>query len=129
MKELLFALVPLERVSVEQADFLYGGDTRGLLAELTRKNSFIFFDAENSIYSTHSIFRQYVLELFQRLPEDRRRAAHRKCGDWFMRVGEVASAMEHYRTARDFELGPVNTNCKKGYCKLHLTHEYFQRTI
>ncbi len=109
LKKLLLALVPLERATAEQADFLYGSDTRGLLAELVRKNSFVYFDPEsrdgaaNGAYISHGMFRQCVMDRFARLPEERRQAAHRKCGDWFMRAGEVAAAMKHYHAAGDFE--------------------------
>ncbi|MCL1939742.1 MAG: LuxR C-terminal-related transcriptional regulator [Desulfovibrionaceae bacterium] len=103
LKDLLFALEPLGRVTVEQADFLYGGDTRDLLAELARKNAFIFFDPESGVYSPHSIFRQYITEQFSRLPEERQRMIYRKCGDWFMRTGEIAAGIEAYCATRDYE--------------------------
>lgn len=103
LKELLFALAPLEQATAGQADFLYNGDTHKLLAELARKNSFVSFDPKSGIYTQHSIFKQYVMERFTRLPEERQQAVRRKCGDWFIRAGEVAAAMEAYRAAGDFE--------------------------
>ena len=103
LKELLLTLAPLERATAEQADFLYGGYTHKLLTELTRKNSFVSFDPKNGVYTPHSIFKQYIMERFTRLPEERQKALRCKCGDWFMHVGEVAAAMEAYRAAGDFE--------------------------
>jgi LuxR family maltose regulon positive regulatory protein len=44
IRNLLFALCPLERFTTLQADFLFGSDTRALLAELTRQNSFVALD-------------------------------------------------------------------------------------
>ena len=103
LKEVLFALAPLEQVTAEQADFLYGNDTRPLLNELTCKNAFVFFDPERGVYTLHSIFRQYLLELFNRLTEKRQKAIRRRCGDWFMGAGEIAAAMEAYCTAGEYE--------------------------
>ena len=104
LKELLLILAPLEHVAAEQADFLYGSDTRALLDELARKNALVFFDPERDVYTPHSIFRQYLLALFSRLPEDRQKAIRRQCGDWFMRTGEIAAAMEAYCAAGEYDL-------------------------
>jgi LuxR family maltose regulon positive regulatory protein len=103
IKDLLFALCPLERFTAPQADFLFGGDTRALLAELTRQNSFVALDHGSGIHSMHAIFRHLLTRLFQELPVSRREAIYRRCGDWFAREGEFVSAMEMYRAARDFE--------------------------
>ncbi|MDR2800452.1 MAG: LuxR C-terminal-related transcriptional regulator [Desulfovibrio sp.] len=103
IKNLLFALCPLERFTAPQADFLFGGDTRALLAELTRQNSFVAFDRGTGIYSMHAIFRHLLTRLFQDLPVSRQKAIHRRCGDWFAQEGEFVSAMGMYCLVRDFE--------------------------
>jgi LuxR family maltose regulon positive regulatory protein len=103
IKDLLFALCPLQRFTVHQADFLYGSDTREFLAELVRQNSFIRFDAKNSVYSMPDIFRDLPVLLFKDLPLERRRAIHRRCGDWFAQEGEFLAAMKQYYEIRDFE--------------------------
>jgi LuxR family maltose regulon positive regulatory protein len=103
IKDLLFVLCPLERFTVLQADFLSGGDTRALLSELTRQNSFVALDHGSGIHSMHAIFRQLLTRLFQELPVVRQREIHRHCGDWFAQEGEFVSAMEMYFAARDFE--------------------------
>jgi LuxR family maltose regulon positive regulatory protein len=103
IKNLLFALCPLERFTVLQADFLFGGDTRALLAELTRQNSFVALDQGSGVHSMHAIFRHLLTRLFQELPVSRQKAIHRRCGDWFAQEGEFVSAMEMYCLARDFE--------------------------
>ncbi|MDR1397921.1 MAG: LuxR C-terminal-related transcriptional regulator [Desulfarculales bacterium] len=102
-KNLLFALCPLERFTVLQADFLYQNDTRKLLGELVRQNSFILFDAGSGVYSLHSIFRHFLTLLFQALPRRRQRELHAAIGDWFAQEGEFVAAMEQYFEARDFE--------------------------
>jgi LuxR family maltose regulon positive regulatory protein len=107
IKDLLFALCPLERFTIHQADFLYGGDTRELLAELIRQNSLVDFDAGSGVgggvYSMHELFRRFPVRLFKALPLERRRAIHRRCGDWFAREGEFLAAMQQYYETRDFE--------------------------
>jgi len=103
IKDLLFALCPLERFSVLQADFLHNADTRPLLAELLRKNSFVAPDLASGAYIPHSIFRHLLTRLFRQLPLARQRAIHSRCGDWFSREGEFVPAMEQYYAARDFE--------------------------
>jgi LuxR family maltose regulon positive regulatory protein len=103
IKNLLFALCPLERFTVHQADFIYDGGTRELLAELTRQNSFVALDAGSGVYSLHSIFRYFLMRLFEALPPERQRDIRRRCGDWFAREGEFVAAMEQYYTIRDFE--------------------------
>lgn len=103
VKDLLFALCPLDAFTTEQADFLYKKSTAGHLETLRGKNAFITFDAASGTFVMHSIFKQYLAELFARLPEERRRAIHRACGDWFIQQGEIASGMEAYYAAKDFE--------------------------
>ncbi len=103
-KELLFSLYPLERFTAEQAAFVHGGGHTGaLLDELCRKNSFVAFDEVGRFYAIHGIFKQYIEELFSRLPMGRQRKIHSMCGDWFAREGEIASAAEAYYRAGDFE--------------------------
>lgn len=102
-KDLLFALQPLERFTTAQANFLYGADTRKLLAELCRKNSFITFDHSGRTFAIHSLFRQYLANLFAELPAEQISSIYAKCGDWFMARSEVAAAMEIYYAAGDFE--------------------------
>ncbi|MDR2800744.1 MAG: AAA family ATPase, partial [Desulfovibrio sp.] len=103
IQNLLFALCPLERFTSLQADFLFGSDTRALLAELTRQNSFVALDQGSGVYSMHAIFRHLLARLFQELPASRQKTIHRRCGDWFAQEGEFVSAMEMYYLARDFE--------------------------
>lgn len=102
-KDLLFALQPLERFTIAQANFLYGDDTRTILTELCRKNSFITFEHAGQSFAIHSLFRQYLAGLFAELPEDRKAGIYAKCGEWFVTRNEVAAAMEIYYTAGDFE--------------------------
>lgn len=103
LKELLFALAPLEQATAAQADFLFNADSRPLLDELVRKNSFVFFDPASAAYTQHSIFRQYILELFARLPKARQKAAHARCGEWFRARGEAVPAIDAFYAAGDFE--------------------------
>ncbi|MDR1685561.1 MAG: LuxR C-terminal-related transcriptional regulator [Desulfovibrio sp.] len=103
IKNLLFALCPLQRFTALQADFLHGGDSGALLAELTRQNSFVTVDAGSGVYSMHAVFRQYLVRRFGELPPARRKALYRRCGDWFAQEGEFLASMEMYYAARDFE--------------------------
>ena len=103
LKELLFALAPLERATAPQADFVYGSDTRGLLHELLSKNSFVFFDAVSGAYTLHAIFRQYIQDMFERLPRSRQQDIHCKCAQWFLSQGEYIRATEFFHAANDFE--------------------------
>jgi LuxR family maltose regulon positive regulatory protein len=103
IKNLLFALCPLQRFTALQADFLYGGDTGPLLAELTRQNSFVTVEAGSGIYSLHAVFRQYLVRRFEELPPARRKALYSRCGEWSAQEGAFLSSMEMYYAARDFE--------------------------
>ncbi|MFT4302495.1 MAG: LuxR C-terminal-related transcriptional regulator [Desulfovibrio sp.] len=103
LKELLFALAPLEQATAAQADFLFNSDSSPLLDELVRKNSFVFLDPASATYTPHSIFRQYILELFARQPKARQKAAHARCGEWFRTRGEAVQAIDAFYAAEDFE--------------------------
>ncbi|MDR3204918.1 MAG: LuxR C-terminal-related transcriptional regulator [Deltaproteobacteria bacterium] len=104
-KELLLVLAPLERFTIAQAVRLYGSDAPLLLAELTTKNAFVFFDRLHQVYFPHAVFRQLIQKIFKGnvLTEVRRREIYRACGDEFMAAGELASAMEAWYLAGDFE--------------------------
>ncbi len=103
LKQLLFDLAPLERFTREQADHLHGRDTRELLTELRRKNSFVAYDPTDGIYTPHAIFRQFLAERFARLPDERREAVHRACGEWFLWQGDKGRAIDAFYAAGDFE--------------------------
>ena len=105
-KDLLFALTPLERFTGEQASRLYGKGAAALLEELTSKNTFVAYDQKSRIYSFHDIFRQFLMQLFENkniLTDKRRRDIYRACGEVLMDAGELASAMDAWHKAGDFE--------------------------
>ena len=105
-RELLPLLYPLERFSAAQAAFLYGRDASGALAELSEKNAFINYDEASGTYALHSIFRQYLKDIFDRLPADRRRGIHSTIADWLVRhsgPGEAFTAIEACCAAGEFE--------------------------
>ena len=102
-KDLLLRLAPLERFSAPQASFLRGTDATALLAELRARNAFINYDEADESYALHSIFRQYLQERFDGLPEERRRAIHRGCADWFVGREEACPAVDAFYAAGDDE--------------------------
>lgn len=102
-RALLPRLVPVERFSAEQADWLYDGDTRGILAELRDKNAFISHTETDGTYALHSLFRQYLLERLAAQPEPQRQAIHRRCAEWFLRQGEAPAALDAFYEAGDME--------------------------
>lgn len=114
LKELLFRLAPLDRVTAEQADFLYGSDTSGLLSELVRKNSFVFFDPDSGMYTPHAMFKECLTTQFKRLPEARRRAILSRCGDWFARTGETVAGVRAYCDAGEFERALITLESDMG---------------
>lgn len=103
-RDLLLALSPLDCFTREQAEFLSErGDVAAALADLRRKNSFIAFDKANGTYALHSLFRQYLQERFESLPEERRKAVHSRLADWFMRQKEAVAAIEFRHKAGEYE--------------------------
>lgn len=105
-RELLLRLAPVERFSAEQADWLYGGDTRRILAELRDKNAFISHDDADDtggIWALHSLFRQYLQEELGTLPAPRRQAVHRRCAEWFLGQGDAPAALDAFYQAGDME--------------------------
>ena len=103
VRDMLFALCPLEQFTLPQADFCCGTDTRAALEALVRQNSFVRRREGSGVYTVHAIFRSLLLRLFRALPREQRQAVHRRCGDWFAAEDEFIPAMEHYHAARDFE--------------------------
>ena len=103
VRDMLFALCPLEQFTLTQADFCCGTDTRAALEALVRRNSFVRRREGSGVYTVHAIFRSLLLRLFRALPREQRQAVHRRCGDWFAAEDEFIPAMEHYHAARDFE--------------------------
>ena len=127
LKELLFAVAPLERFSASQAAFLLAAnhtknshnaihtlspDTPNspnaqtineLLKELCQKNSFAVYDAQTRSFALHSIFKQYLRELFEHLPLPQQQALHHACGDWFIQNGEVVLGIKSYWASGDFD--------------------------
>jgi LuxR family maltose regulon positive regulatory protein len=102
----LFSLAPLERFTAEQASWLHGTGVTELLEELTSKNAFVTFDHKSRVYSIHPLFRKFLLELFQdnsALADERKRAIYRGCGEVLLRAGELASAMDAWHKAGEFE--------------------------
>ncbi|MDR0549149.1 MAG: LuxR C-terminal-related transcriptional regulator [Deltaproteobacteria bacterium] len=104
-KELLTVLTPLERFTTAQAAHLYGDGVAPLLDELISKNAFVSFDQASKIYSPHAVFRRLLQKIFEEkeLTIERRQAIYRACGDELMAAGEIASAMEAWYKAGDFE--------------------------
>lgn len=105
-KELFFVLAPLERATAAQATRLYGNDAAPLLKELASKNVFVAFDPTSHFYTPHSLFRQVLLNIFEddnKVTPERRRDIYRACGDVFMDAGELASAMNAWHKAGEFE--------------------------
>jgi LuxR family maltose regulon positive regulatory protein len=105
-KELLLAVTPLERFTASQAARLHSMDAPALLDELTAKNAFVSFDPVTRFYYPHAVFRQLLQEIFnddRQVPPDRRRQLLRACGEELLADGELASAMEAWYKAGDFE--------------------------
>ncbi len=102
-RELLLRLAPLERFSAEQASFLYEHNAEDPLAELRDKNAFLGHNEADGTYALHSLFREHLLERFDRLPEARRRAVHLRCAEWFLRQGEAPAALDAFYAAGDLE--------------------------
>ena len=104
-KALLLVLTPLERFTAAQATHLYGAGTPPLLEELTGKNSFVSFDPASRVYSPHAVFRKLLQEMLDApdVAPKRRRAIYKACGEELMAAGELASAMEAWYRAGDFE--------------------------
>ncbi|MDR1520294.1 MAG: LuxR C-terminal-related transcriptional regulator [Planctomycetota bacterium] len=102
-KELALALYPLESFTLEQAVFLAGEEAGEGLAELSRKNPFIRYDAEEKLYLPHSLVRQCMRQHFEQLPRKRRLAIRRRCSEWFATRGDTTAAIALYREAGDYE--------------------------
>jgi LuxR family maltose regulon positive regulatory protein len=105
-KEMLLALTPLERFSAAQAARLHGPGAQALLDELTGKNAFVTFNQAARLYTPHAAFRQLLLDMFEEdgvVSPERRREIHRACGEELLAAGELASAMEAWYKAGDFE--------------------------
>lgn len=104
-RDMLLALSPLDRFTWDQAAFLFGegGDVSAVLPDLRKKNSFITFDEANGTYALHSLFRQYLRERFENLPEKRRKAVYSRMADWFIRQKEAVPAIEFRHAAGEYE--------------------------
>ncbi|MCL2123974.1 MAG: hypothetical protein FWH34_07755, partial [Desulfovibrionaceae bacterium] len=106
VRDLLFSLTPLEGFTAVQASRLHKSDATALLGELTGKNAFVAYDRQSKAYSLHAIFRQFLLALFHDdaiLPPERRRRIYRACGEMLKDAGDLASAMEAWHKAGEFE--------------------------
>ena len=105
-KDLLLTLTPLERFTADRASRLHGSDASALLEELVGKNGFVTVDREGRVYSPHAVFRQLLRSILDdpsQTDPERRRGILRACGDELRACGELASAMEAWREAGDFE--------------------------
>lgn len=94
----------LNRFCRDLCDFICGnGNGEAPLDQLLKSNLFLFnLDGEGRWYRYHHLFRELLINQFGELPEDEKKALHRKAGLWFSEMELTEEAIEHFIAAEDW---------------------------
>jgi LuxR family maltose regulon positive regulatory protein len=102
-KFLLLVLSPMESFTLAQAE-LFCEDARSVLADVLKRNAFLVHDPVTGSYTLHALFRNFLVQRFRRMPQDKRQEACLRNAEWLIRhdeirkgvmlLGEVGNAVE-----------------------------------
>ena len=96
----------LERFNGDIANAIRGKtDSWFMVEELERRNLFLFFlDSERKWFRYHHLFQEFLHERLRRLDTARLESLNRAAADWFVRNGQLSTAVHHAILANDLEL-------------------------
>ncbi len=104
VKDFLLRVCIFSSFSLEQAKYLWGKDgASDFIAEVTSKNAFITYDRKSKTYQVHTIFTNFLQEIFNDKDIDFKKTIYRKAAGWYGRTGNYLTAMHFFYLAGDFE--------------------------
>jgi len=95
----------LERMSGPLCDAVTGtGNSHAMLEHLEHANLFVFpLDDNQNWYRYHILFADLLRHRLLEVQPDLVPTLHRRASEWYERNGQVAEAIDHAMSARDFE--------------------------
>jgi ATP-dependent transcriptional regulator len=104
IKELLNCLCIFDSFTAKQAKHMWRKENVDeLLNVITRKNAFVNYDADTKSYQIHTIFINFLKEIFEKEDTKYKKNLYKKAGYWYMKTGEYIAALNYFYIAGDFE--------------------------
>lgn len=104
IKDFLLTMCLFDSFTKKQAVHIWGNEEAvDFLTEITRKNAFVNYDTSAGTYYIHSIFSNFLQEIFERKDADYKKNLYQKTGYWYLLTREYLTAMHYFYTAGDFE--------------------------
>lgn len=104
IKDFLLKICIFNNFTKEQAIYIMGNENAvAFLAEIIRRNAFVNYDVSMKIYHIHSIFLNFLHDMFEKKDATYKKNLFQKAGHWYLKSGEHFAAMNYFYTAGDFE--------------------------
>ncbi len=83
-QDFLLRLSVMDEFTAEQAEFVTGNEnTSAVLKNLSRKNSFVFYNEADQTYKIHNVFLDF-LRMKQRFSDGEIKALYARLGEWYL---------------------------------------------
>lgn len=103
-KSLLLAVCIFDSFSLEQAEYVWGGSpAERILSGLTDSNLFVAFDSRSKNYYIHSIFKDFLREVFDKKDDAVKTAIYRRAAGWHSGAHSFSEARKYCYLSGDFD--------------------------
>ncbi|MBS7525237.1 helix-turn-helix transcriptional regulator [Fusibacter paucivorans] len=103
-KALMTMLSIFDNFTLKQAVFIWDGQSAVQILENTvQKNTFINYDVRTKNYQIHSLFREYLREVFETKPSDFKMRLYRQAAAWYSKQQDFFTARQFWYRCGDFE--------------------------
>jgi len=103
-KDFLLSICIFDSFTAKQAIHMWSNEEAAkILADLTKKNTFINYDANTKNYQIHSIFTNYLRDILEQKEEAFKKNLYERAGFWYRSTGDYLSALHYFYAAGDFD--------------------------
>ena len=105
IKEFIVTMCIFDSFTLKQAEFMWAEkkNVAGFLEEITGNNAFVTYDTRLKTYNIHSIFVEFLKEVFEGKEISHKQKIYRKAAKWFMQIDNCFAARRYSYAGEDFD--------------------------